>query len=691
MMRGRALVYAVIVLACCCPARIEATSGGLLELPVSPSGALVYSRQSDLDLRLDTTWAGIHGYRPISCTVSARSPQTADRQIMIRFFAGNFRNDQPSIVVKKHFELPAGKLSASTKMLVPQFVEWRSIGCETWVDGVKDEELSMNQLPFAISQGGQNYTALLLNDMERIPWRLFRDIRGGPAEVFDSPTGELFERWTEYSTFDVVVTTPGDLRSVHERYPERFPELLKWIRAGGNLWICSVGKNYEQVPEVEGYLDVENENDTPVTEGSMILERGWRFPKVDNTTGDALAQYSELYSALETENEVQSVDQDTPVDSRQWFAVRPLGMGTVTVFAAVEWSMSRRDAREITWNITQSLLGDRLSWEERHGTDPDKGNENFNDFLIPDVGAAPVTAFQVLLSLFVLGIGPLNYFVLKSREKLPLLLVTVPLAAAATTLLLLTYAFTSEGLGTLVRARSFTLLDQESDTAASWTRLSYFAGMAPAEGLKFPADTLVYPILPSMRMGDHREQRRIAGQRRDLVWDGQQKLTRGWLASRTPTQYLTVTSRETKKEIAFEGDEERLTAKNNLGVDVLTLVVEDHAGNVFVSEKIANGKSVELSPSTQIKAMLVLRPLLANNAPQFPVGTYETLPMYGGVGLMPFSQNLMETQLSAITSAVSKGWGPGSYIAITDRGMEISLGLDEITENSSFHVVRGVW
>jgi hypothetical protein len=51
----------------------------------------------------------------------------------------------------------------------------------------------------------------------------------------------------------------------------------------------------------------------------------------------------------------------------------------------------------------------------------------------------------------------------------------------------------------------------------------------------------------------------------------------------------------------------------------------------------------------------------------------------------------METQIAAITSAVSKGWGAGTYIAITDKGVDLALGMDDIDESSSFHIVRGIW
>lgn len=678
----------------------RATSGGVIELPLSPTGSIVYSKTSDLELRLDTTWAGVHGYRPVTCLISARAPQTTDRQIMIRVLAGNFRSDQPAIVVEKEFELPAGEMSATTRFLIPQYVEWRGIGCETFIDGIKDDELSIRQLPFVSSQSGHNFTALLYDDADRVPWRMFRSIRGGPAEIFDSPTGELLHVWTEYSSLDVVVTTVADLKIDHARNPERFPELLKWIRAGGNLWVCSVGSRYQRISEIEEYLGITKAPQDKAVDPAAMIARGWRFPKVDNPTNDALAQYSQLYSPVDAA-ELAEIEKESGNDrdggglrdetSRDWFTVRPVGMGTVTAFAMDHPDLSRGDARELSWAITQSLLTDRLSWDIRHGNSPDQGNENFNDFLIPDVGAAPVTAFQVLLSLFVLGIGPVNYFFLKGREKLPLLLITVPVASAITTVLLLIYGFTSEGFGTMVRARSFTMLDQRADSIVCWSRLSYFAGMTPSEGLDFPRDTLVYPILPSLRMGDHREMRRYANQRRELHWLGSQRLVNGWLASRTPSQYLTITSRDTGKEVAMEVEEKSITATNKLGVDIRTLVVEASDGQIYMGSELSNGQSLKLLPVEQVKAMATLRTLIADNEPQFPAGTLESLSLGTGIDLLPFSRNLMETQIAAITSAVTKGWGPGTYIAITESAVDLSLGLDDIAEKSSFHVVRGIW
>src|SRR6266478_2253668 len=101
----------------------------------------------------------------------------------------------------------------------------------------------------------------------------------------------------------------------------------------------------------------------------------------------------------------------------------------------------------------------RLSWTARHGMvlAPEELMDNKSDFwefLIPGVGLTPVVQFQILISLFVIGIGPVNYLLLRRWRRLGLLLITVPASAAIVTLALFGYALIHDGLGVRVRARS---------------------------------------------------------------------------------------------------------------------------------------------------------------------------------------------------------------------------------------------
>jgi hypothetical protein len=127
---------------------------------------------------------------------------------------------------------------------------------------------------------------------------------------------------------------------------------------------------------------------------------------------------------------------------------------------------------------------------------PDDANPDFANFLVPGVGLAPVTEFRVLITLFVLLIGPVNYWLLKRSGRLHLLVLTVPLAAVLMTSALFGYAILSDGFGTTVRAQSLTTLDQRTGEAACWSRLSYYSGLAPGDGLTMPSDVAVYPIIP---------------------------------------------------------------------------------------------------------------------------------------------------------------------------------------------------
>ena len=115
--------------------------------------------------------------------------------------------------------------------------------------------------------------------------------------------------------------------------------------------------------------------------------------------------------------------------------------------------------------------------------------------MIPGVGLVPVTRFQILITLFVVVIGPVNYYSLRRWGKLNLTVLTVPTGAIFLTAALLLYALLSDGLGVRLRA-------PEHDAHRSNNRRShgagrgcpYYAGLAPAGGLMFSGDTAVVPL-----------------------------------------------------------------------------------------------------------------------------------------------------------------------------------------------------
>ncbi len=221
----------------------------------------------------------------------------------------------------------------------------------------------------------------------------------------------------------------------------------------------------------------------------------------------------------------------------------------------------------VDFRLIHSVGGRKLDWTARHGLflDPQvmsANKQDFWEFVIPGVGLTPVTQFMVLISLFVLGIGPINYWLLRRWHRLNLLVITVPASAAIVTGALLLYAIIGDGLGVRARVRSFTEIDcRRSGEAVCWSRLSYYAGISPSSGLQFPDDVAVYPFqqesLDMMRSVPQHEVtwhempplNSTVSNPNDLsmpYWS-MQYWSKDWLPGRTPTQFITVRVRKTPR------------------------------------------------------------------------------------------------------------------------------------------------
>ena len=666
--------------------------------PLPGQRAAGFSKKSGLQLMVDASWVGENGYRPVRLTFTSSKPLAAECQGSIRFRGHAWgRTREGALSVEKGFVLPLGSTSTSLTLFFPELQYWDSYTWDTWIDGEIDNELSMSQ--GSLQQAGNEVkAAVLLLTSEYRGGLLLSQLPIETGDVFDCVLqyySEIADDRLLYSGVDVVAMYLPDLVLMQEFYPEKFKTLLRWIRLGGNLCVFQVDKVYSdlnKIDELLGAVDIRAENDAAISAGT------WRQLELRDDAESAENQLLELLSPqpplgidklVPSQFSMQQPRAST--SSLPWFVVRGFGMGTVTAFRDIKASSRRstnRRLRDLLLALERSQLANRFSYDQRLGNNPKTGNKQFYDWHIPDVGTAPVLEFQFLISLFVIVIGPLNYWLLKRSKQLPLLLVTVPMIAIGTTLFLFAYGFLADGVGVRVRVRSFTYLDQKAEEAACWARLSYYAGIAPSKGLHFPEDTEVYPITAHR----YRRSSRAASVVRELEWESEQHLKRGWLSSRTPTQYQTLTARSTAKHLEFAFDGLERTVKNQLGTDVLFLGVKDHEGNWFLGEDIPIHGTKKLEASDQREIMSRLRLFSIENAPEFPQGfSKDRKAGTNAESDSYFSGNLMETRVRALFSPAANIWEKGSYVAITRTGLEVSLGLEEITETESYHVIQGSW
>lgn len=456
------------------------------------------------------------------------------------------------------------------------------------------------------------------------------------------------------------------------------------------------------------FLDSRNGSRTTVRDPEIIaqMERDSNFVKTVERINPEAFRRERRFSGINA-------------DSSAWFVEQPLGFGSVRAyrgvneaarFAAAQTAPSPNSAANADSSSTlppSLTLGLRrtLQWEARHGVTPDGASTEFANLLVPGVGMAPVTEFRMLITLFVLLIGPVNYWLLRRSRRIYLMVLTVPLAAIVTTLALFAYAIVADGFGSQVRVHSFSRLDQRTGNASCWARLSYYSGLAPGKGLTLSSNTAIYPIQPSWANDVNRSEQRT------IVWNGDEsRLTQGWLNSRTPTQYLTIRSRKVPYQLEVLDSGEKVRVKNGFGTKIQFLAVLNAAGKWYTGDEIAADSSFTLTVATRDDVIRRLNKIVAENAPRAPTelsdGEAELRRMrarsrfgtFGRFGGNDNSGNLSDNLGGvALADLVGLGGQPAldlpvkSYVAITEHGPEVEVGFPNVVEDASFHVIEGRW
>ena len=311
----------------------------------------------------------------------------------------------------------------------------------------------------------------------------------------------LPERWQQYLALDIVCISLDDLLLLARSHPRRLEALVGWAHAGGTVMVGGLSPDYARLGELERVLGLARrakvagdfrargwsapdptrwrmpnvyelgqgvERSVPMASSGMPMGAAGTLPQRRMMGSTAAGAMVSPDLTLEMQPEDLATASQRPGPEAKPFLVRPYGLGRVIALG----NEGRPSVSVSDWGWLLGTLEMRALWGHRHGVDLLGGNASFWQFLIPGVGLAPRWTFLLLISLFVVVIGPVNYYWLKRRQKLYLLPVLVPSVAALVTLGLFAYAVVGDGLGVRVRVRSWTEIDQRAGRATSWSRLS---------------------------------------------------------------------------------------------------------------------------------------------------------------------------------------------------------------------------
>jgi hypothetical protein len=529
------------------------------------------------------------------------------------------------------------------------------------------------------------------------------------------PPTEMPERWIELSQYDLTIISLADLKTLATKESTKLEALADWAAGGPLLLITGVGNDFAGLAEIERVLKLPK---LPVPQGAQEDFRGWTPADNEHHRPNLRSDFEDFQASMRpanTPNWQRQVypqprfnrpgvnpyatnDDQLAAPPQTPFVLRPNSLGVIVAIA----SDRPFPGKETDWIwVFNSVPRNHWMWYQRNGFSLHRTNDDYWTFLIPGVGEAPVVSFLLLVSLFAVLIGPVNYMLLGRSQRLYLLLITVPAGAVIVTGSLFTYALLTDGLGVRLRARSFTDLDQTTGRAVSWSRQSYYASIAPSRGLTFPDDATVFRILhmpsTSPRTGEPEQ---------FVRWDEDQHLTDGYIASRTASQFMVLRATQsaaklTVREGAAAADPPNAT--NDLNTDIRLLVICDSRGAWWTTENLAGESSAKLSPTTPVAAADMLKKLYGADPPGFPRGydpnlhnnalslfipNYSWYNVDGGSSLPVMASSLLELNLANSTEP-ARALVPRTYLAVTKSSPVVPYGVPSVREESSLHIIRG--
>jgi hypothetical protein len=199
---------------------------------------------------------------------------------------------------------------------------------------------------------------------------------------------------------------------------------------------------------------------------------------------------------------------------------------------------------------------------------------------IPGIGEVPYRVFALLLIVFAIVIGPVNFIWVRRARRPVLLLVTIPAIAMLTSGMLLAYGVFFQGLEVKTASNSMALLDQREHRSACVEHRMLYAGLAPGEGLRPQPGTSVHAVGYGFSSSvGVRDRLRLVARREEGTL-----LTSDYLPTRAPVVQVLCSERAERARLDVERNGESYEVVNNLGARLERLVLRDTKGDYYALE-----------------------------------------------------------------------------------------------------------
>ena len=220
--------------------------------PVSAQGQIIPSPRSGVQLDVTLGSTAQFGYQPVRVTATLPRPATADRQIRFQFSAGgwgrdNHAHDRHAIVhdqARRHHGV--GRRCSFRSTRIGKRARGGCGSTEQPDDDLSTEEVATSQQRInagvCVLLASADYGSSRQHQFARRQWEC------APA-IARSAFRKLPVDWKRYSTGRPggAHRRSGVRRFSRNSFPTRTARLLRWVRAGGNLWLIDAGQTWAEL------------------------------------------------------------------------------------------------------------------------------------------------------------------------------------------------------------------------------------------------------------------------------------------------------------------------------------------------------------------------------------------------------------------------------------------------------------
>lgn len=202
-----------------------------------------------------------------------------------------------------------------------------------------------------------------------------------------------------------------------------------------------------------------------------------------------------------------------------------------------------------------------------------------------------VSLLIVLVFLFALLLGPVNFYFLNFYSKRILIFVSVPLIALVCCSIIFVYFLLFEYGRLNIFRQSFVMLDENTNTSI------VIGGELIISG-KAMNDTLSFPINSIIGTGRSRYGRELSSLSKGMRLDKNQNLTYNWIRAKEPFVYNVVSIKQDRSRVEFNKGVSDYEILNGLGADISVIYYREDSDRVYQGSNIKAGSKATISKTS---------------------------------------------------------------------------------------------